>query len=76
MNENIMRAMMEGNVKLQYTSLVSGKEKEIIGTLKGNHMVNQNKENPTIVFWDVDNKKYEDIRSDTITGWYRMEVPE
>jgi hypothetical protein len=39
-------------------------------------MINQNKENPTIVFWDVDNKKYEDIRSDTITGWYRMEVPE
>ncbi len=76
MNENIMRAMMEGKVKLQYTSLVSGKEKEIIGTLKGSHMVNQNKENPTIVFWDVDNKKYEDIRSDTITGWFRMEVPE
>jgi hypothetical protein len=33
-------------------------------------MINQSSENETIVFWDVKNKKYEDIKLTSITGWH------
>ncbi len=70
MIDNRISAMKVGEVKIQYTSLVSGKAKEVIGTLKDSHMVHQSSENETIVFWDVKNKKYEDIKLTSITGWH------
>ena len=68
MIDSIISAMKVGEVEIEYTSLVSGKAKKVMGTLK-DKALNQSNDNERIVFWDVKNEKYEDIKIDTITGW-------
>ena len=60
--------MKIGKVEIEYTSLVSGKEKKVVGTLK-DKALNQSNTNERIVFWDINNQKYEDIKIDTIIDW-------
>ena len=43
MIENILKAMEKGSVKLKYTSLRSGREKEVGGTLQGETYIKQYK---------------------------------
>ncbi len=76
MIENILSAMKIGKVKLSYTSLVSGKEKKVVGTLQGDKWVLQHATSDKIVFWDVDNEKFEDIQTNTITAWFNMGAKE
>ena len=69
MIENILNTMKIGNVKLTYTSLVSGKEKTVVGTLKGDKWVLQHATSDNITFWDVENEKWESLQCSTITAW-------
>ena len=68
MIDNIISAMKVGEVEIEYTSLISGNSKKVVGTLK-DKALNQNKDNERIVFWDVNNDRYEDIKIDTIISW-------
>ena len=68
MIDNIVSAMKVGEVEIEYTSLISGNSKKVIGTLK-DKALNQSNDNERIVFWDVNNDRYEDIKIDTIISW-------
>ena len=68
MIDNIITALRAGEVEILYTSLVSGVDKKVTGTLKGRNL-NQNRNNERVVFWDLNNEKYEDIQIDTIIDW-------
>ena len=74
MIENILKAMEKGNVKLNYTSLRSGREKEVVGTLQGETYIKQNPTSDKILFWDVENNKWEDIECSTIISWINLSV--
>ena len=76
MIENILKAMEKGNVKLNYTSLRSGREKEVVGTLQGETYIKQNPTSDKILFWDVENNKWEDIECNTIKAWFNLSVME
>ena len=69
MRENILKAMEKGSVKIKYTSLVSGKEKWVIGTLQADTYIKQSASSNKITFWDVENNKWEDIECSTILSW-------
>jgi|TARA_R110002110_G_scaffold42549_9_gene133402 hypothetical protein len=71
MIKNIMEAMRVGEVEIQYTSLLSGNEKRTVGTLKG-FDIKQSSNSERVVFWDSINKKYEDIKIDTIVNWRQL----
>ena len=47
MIENILKAMAMGEVKLTYKSLVSGKMKEVTGTLEGDKFIKQTSTSPS-----------------------------
>jgi hypothetical protein len=68
MIDSIVSAMKIGEVEIEYTSLISGNSKKVVGTLK-NKALNQSNTNERIVFWDINSQKYEDIKIDTITSW-------
>ena len=68
MIDSIVSAMKIGEVEIEYTSLISGNSKKVVGTLK-NKALNQSNTNERIVFWDINNQKYEDIKIDTIIDW-------
>ena len=68
MIDNIVSAMKVGEVEIEYTSLISGNSKKVVGTLK-DKALNQSNDNERIVFWDVNNDRYEDIKIDTIISW-------
>ena len=68
MIDSIVSAMKIGEVEIEYTSLISGNSKKVVGTLK-NKALNQSSTNERIVFWDINNQKYEDIKIDTIIDW-------
>ena len=70
MIENILSAMKIGNVKLGYTSLVSGKKKEVTGTLQGDKWVLQHASSDNITFWDTENEKWESLKCNTIYRWF------
>jgi len=72
MVENILKAMEKGNVKLSYTSLVSGREKSIVGTLQGDTYIKQSASSSKITFWDVEMNKWEDIECSTILSWTKL----
>tara|TARA_R100001443_G_scaffold97217_1_gene104117 strand:- start:338 stop:565 length:228 start_codon:yes stop_codon:yes gene_type:complete len=69
MIENILHAMMIGKVTLTYKSLMSGKTKSVTGTLEGDKFIRQDARNNKIIFWDIDNDRWEDIECDTIQTW-------
>ena len=64
--------MARGEVKLTYKSLVSGKMKEVTGTLEGDKAIKQSSQSDKIIFWDVNNDKWEDIQCDTISSWFNL----
>jgi hypothetical protein len=72
MIENILKAMEKGSVRLKYTSLRSGREKEVVGTLQGETYIRQNPTSDKILFWDVENNKWEDIECSTIISWINL----
>ena len=72
MIDNILKAMAMGEVKLTYKSLVSGKMKEVTGTLEGDKAIKQSSQSDKIIFWDVNNDKWEDIQCDTINSWFNL----
>tara|TARA_E500000318_G_scaffold83331_1_gene78949 strand:+ start:8218 stop:8451 length:234 start_codon:yes stop_codon:yes gene_type:complete len=72
MIENILKEMAQGKVRLTYRSLVSGKEKEVTGTLQGDKFINQRNTSDKIIFWDVENNKWEDIECSTIVSWINL----
>lgn len=72
MIENILRAMEKGSVKLKYKSLHSGREKEVVGTLYGDTYIKQYSTSDKIIFWDVENNKWEDIECSTIISWINL----
>ena len=74
MIENILRAMEKGSVRLKYTSLRSGREKEVVGTLYGDTYIKQYPTSDKIIFWDVENNKWEDIECSTIISWINLSV--
>ena len=76
MIENILKEMAQGKVRLTYRSLVSGKEKEVTGTLQGDKFINQRNTSDKIIFWDVENNKWEDIECSTIKAWFNLNVME
>ena len=74
MIENILKAMEKGSVRLKYTSLRSGREKEVVGTLYGDTYIKQYPTSDKIIFWDVENNKWEDIECSTIVSWINLGV--
>ena len=76
MIENILREMAQGKVKLTYRSLKSGKEKEVTGTLQGDKFINQRNTSDKIIFWDLDNDRWEDIECSTIKAWFNLNAVE
>ena len=72
MIDNILHAMAKGEVKLTYKSLVSGKTKQVIGTLEGDKFIKQTSKSDKIIFWDVEKEKWEDIQCDTISNWFNL----
>ena len=74
MIENILRALEKGSVRLKYTSLRSGREKEVVGTLYGDTYIKQYPTSDKIIFWDVENNKWEDIECSTIVSWINLGV--
>ena len=72
MIDNILKAMAMGEVKLTYKSLVSRKMKEVTGTLEGDKAIKQSSQSDKIIFWDVNNDKWEDIQCDTISSWFNL----
>lgn len=72
MIENILKAMAMGEVKLTYKSLVSGKMKEVVGTLEGDKFIKQTPKSDKIIFWDTEKENWEDIQCDTINSWFNL----
>lgn len=68
--------MAQGRVKLTYRSLVSGREKEVTGTLQGDKYIKQSPTSNKIIFWDLDNDSWEDIECSTIKAWFNLNVME
>jgi len=73
MIEDILKALAKGNVKLSYTSLKSGKLKEVTGTLQGDKFITQHATSNKIIFWDTENDRWEDIECNTIKTYKTME---
>ena len=48
---------------------MSGKTKSVTGTLEGDKFIRQDARNNKIIFWDIDNDRWEDIECDTIQTW-------
>ena len=62
-------------VEIVFESLTSNKTHKGIYTLRNKGMVkNQSNDSDTIVAWDVENKKWQDIRVSTITQF--MGIPD
>ena len=72
MIDNILKAMAIGEVKLTYKSLVSGKMKEVTGTLEGDKFIKQTSKSDKIIFWDIEKQEWEDIQCDTISNWFNL----
>ena len=53
-------------VKIKFKSLTSNKKHEGLFTLKDKHM-NISSDSDTIVCWDIENQKWQDIRTSSIT---------
>ena len=63
----ILRTLSESSrVEIIFESLTSSKTHKGVYTLK-NRNVGQSKDSETIVAWDIENKKGQDIRVSTIT---------
>ena len=46
--------------------------KEVTGTLEGDKAIKQSSQSDKIIFWDVNNDKWEDIQCDTISNWFNL----
>lgn len=64
--KDIISALNAGEVIIEFTSLHSGRSIKGRYTLKGRN-VGVNPQSDTIVCWDVLNKQWQDIKSDSIT---------
>lgn len=71
--KNVVDALNMGEVMIEFTSLNSGRTIKGTYTLKGRNIgLNPNTE--VIVAWDLENKKWQDIKADTITYYVNREA--
>ena len=71
----ILRTLSESShVEIMFESLTSNKTHRGIYTLKNRNVGRQSNDSDTIVAWDVENKKWQDIRVSTITQF--MGIPD
>ena len=71
----ILRTLSESShVEIMFESLTSNKTHRCIYTLKNRNVGRQSNDSDTIVAWDVENKKWQDIRVSTITQF--MGIPD
>ena len=54
-------------VEIVFESLTSNKTHKGVYTLKNRNVSRQSNDSDTIVAWDIENKKWQDIRVSTIT---------
>ena len=54
-------------VEIVFESLTSNKTHKGVYTLKNRNVGRQSNDSDTIVAWDIENKKWQDIRVNTIT---------
>ena len=71
MIQPLISALEKGNVKIKYRSLISGKEKEEVFTLKGVNMP-QNPSNDKLVVLRHPANTYEDLEKSTIISWIKL----
>jgi hypothetical protein len=64
--KDIISALSAGEVIIEFTSLHSGRSIKGRYTLKGRN-IGINPKSDTIVCWDLVNKQWQDIKSDSIT---------
>jgi len=70
--DNVLNALYEDNIRITYTSVISGRELQGVYTLKGDKRIQQQDASDTLVCWDVKNNVWQDIRKETITTWIRV----
>ena len=64
----ILRTLSESSrVEIIFESLTSSKTHKGVYTLKNRNVGRQSNDSDTIVAWDIENKKWQDIRVSTIT---------
>tara|TARA_Y100000361_G_scaffold28836_1_gene23668 strand:+ start:3956 stop:4291 length:336 start_codon:yes stop_codon:yes gene_type:complete len=83
--DKIVEKMQKGIVLLEYTSLVSGNQKQRELTLchkyipEGKRIVNSEKwkqdQNDKMICYDIEFGKWDDIDKDTILSWKSIELP-
>ena len=74
--EKLLKALNQGIVFIEFTSLNSGEVRALQCTLDKEYLnshntMKQNPENDTILVFRLDKKSWEDIRVDSIQKWYR-----
>lgn len=69
--DNILDSLYECDTYIEYMSVNSGRTLEGWFTLAGDKKIKQYNTSDTIVCWDVENNKWEDIRTNTISRWQR-----
>jgi hypothetical protein len=74
--EKLLKALNQGIVFIEFTSLNSGEDRTFQCTLDKEYLdshnaMKQNPENDTILVFRLDKKSWEDIRVDSIQKWYR-----
>ena len=66
----ILRTLSESSrVEIIFESLTSSKTHKGVYTLKNRNVGRQSNDSDTIVAWDIENKKWQDIRVSTITQY-------
>ncbi len=74
--EKLLKALNQGTVFIEFTSLNSGKIRTLPCTLSEEYLINHNTmkqdpKNDTILVFRLDKKSWEDIRVDSIQKWYQ-----
>lgn len=69
MTADLLNALYNGKVSIDFTHWVSGKPLNVIGTLVSETTVKQDPQTMTIIVFDTDQNCWMDIRVSTITDW-------
>jgi len=69
--DNVLECLYQEDCFIEYMSVNSGRTLEGWFTLAGDKKIKQYDVSDTIVVWDIENEKWEDIRTNTICRWQR-----
>lgn len=69
--DNVLDSLYDGDTFIEYMSVNSGRTLSGWFTLAGDKKIKQYDISDTIVAWDIENNKWEDIRTKTISRWQR-----